>query len=197
MRPAGAGAGPGPAAGQGAQPRVCPRRPLGCQCERVRTAGLAPVGLGQEARGSSQTTPRLWCSCRGFPGLKAGQDWRPRSLLSVRSVRSASHRCPEPGCAGWTSSLLRPPPVAAETLPAQPRFLVPLPASPRWNVACVRVTGTLPGFLTYLLTCVFCYFFSFLPFPFPYFFSCPDPEFLCQLTARFFCFLLLLETNKT
>lgn len=42
----------------------------------------------------------------------------------------------------------------------------------------------------------FCYFFSFLPFPFPNFFSCPDPEFLCQLTARYFCFLLLLETKQ-
>lgn len=27
-------------------------------------------------------------------------------------------------------------------------------------------------------------------------FSSPDPEFLCQLTARYFCFLLLLETKK-
>lgn len=49
-------------------------------------------------------------------------------------------------------------------------------------------------FLMYLLTCVFCYFFSFLPFPSPNFFS--DPEFLCQLTARYFCFLLLLETKQ-
>lgn len=187
---------------------------LGLPQVRVLSHACAPAGLSAASASASARPGRLrwgwakkpgarlrpplvWCSCRGFPGLKAGQDWRPRSLLSVRSVRSASHRCPEPGCAGWTSSLRRPPPVAAETLPAQPRFLVPLPASPRWNVACVRVTGTLPGFLTYLLTCVFCYFFSFLPFPFPYFFSCPDPEFLCQLTARFFCFLLLLETNKT
>lgn len=28
------------------------------------------------------------------------------------------------------------------------------------------------------------------------FFSSPDPEFLCQLTARYFCFLLLLETKN-
>lgn len=38
--------------------------------------------------------------------------------------------------------------------------------------------------------------FFFPPLPSQFFFL-PDPEFLCQLTARFFCFLLLLETNKT
>lgn len=60
---------------------------------------------------------------------------------------------------------------------------------------CVSACGTLPHFPTYLLTCVLLLF-SFLPSP-PNFFFLPDPEFLCQLTARFFCFLLLLETNKT
>lgn len=60
---------------------------------------------------------------------------------------------------------------------------------------CVSMCGTLPHFPMYLLTCVLLLF-SFLPSP-PNFFSLPDPEFLCQLTARFFCFLLLLETNKT
>lgn len=49
-------------------------------------------------------------------------------------------------------------------------------------------------FLMYLLTCVFCYFFLFSPSL--NFFSSPDPEFLCQLTARYFCFLLLLETKQ-
>lgn len=46
----------------------------------------------------------------------------------------------------------------------------------------------------YLLTYVFCYFFLFSPSL--NFFSSPDPEFLCQLTARYFCFLLLLETKN-
>lgn len=59
---------------------------------------------------------------------------------------------------------------------------------------CVWVCRTLPRFPTYLLTCFATFFFPPLP---SQFFFLPDPEFLCQLTARFFCFLLLLETNKT
>lgn len=60
---------------------------------------------------------------------------------------------------------------------------------------CVRVRVE-HCLVSYVFTDLCFATFFFPPLPSQFFFL-PDPEFLCQLTARFFCFLLLLETNKT
>lgn len=59
---------------------------------------------------------------------------------------------------------------------------------------CVGVQNTASFSYVFTDLCFATFFFPPLP---SQFFFLPDPEFLCQLTARFFCFLLLLETNKT
>lgn len=155
---------PGPAGGQGAWPRT--------PCTQTSAASVnvsTQLGLGQDARGSGcefggqdlvgiseHSSSVVLLLASWAPGR---QGWRPHSPCSC-APRPCS--CPEPGHVGVDQQPLLP--VAAET--SQHSLCLASPCRlPRWNVACARVTGTLPGFLTYLLTCVFCYFFLFSPFP--------------------------------